>query len=99
MNNWERFLKTVNFEEPDEVPVALIVDSPSLPGFISTTTLKYYLLQEEWLKANLFILNRFPDVIFFPGFWVEYGMLIEPSAFGAKLKWKKRWIAIPRTNY
>ncbi|MBC7091541.1 MAG: hypothetical protein H5T50_06495 [Nitrososphaeria archaeon] len=86
MDKWERFLKTANFEQTDEVPIALIVDSPSLPGFIGTNTLKYYLLQEEWIKANLFVLNKFPEIVFFPGFWVEYGMLIEPSAFGCKLK-------------
>jgi uroporphyrinogen decarboxylase len=95
MDKWERFLKAANLEEPDEVPIALIVDSPSLSGFINTTTLKYYLIQEEWQKANLFILNRFPEIVFFPGFWVEYGMLIEPSAFGARLKWKKDGLPFP----
>ena len=28
--------------------------------------------------------ERFPDVLFLPGFWAEYGMRTEPSAFGAK---------------
>jgi len=95
MDVWERFLKAVYFNQPDEVPIALIVDSPSLPGFIGTTTLKYYLLQEEWLKANLFIIKRFPEIVFFPGFWVEYGMLVEPSAFGGRLKWKKDGLPFP----
>ncbi len=95
MDKLERFLKAACLEVPDEVPVSLIVDSPSLPGFIGTTTLKYYLLTDEWLKANLFVLNRFPEIVFFPGFWVEYGMLIEPSAFGARLKWKKDGMPFP----
>ncbi len=95
MRSWDKFLKAVYFEQPDEVPIALIVDSPSLPGFIGTTTLKYYLLQEEWLKANIFVLNRFPDIVFFPGFWVEYGMLVEPSAFGSHPKWKKDGLPFP----
>ena len=25
--------------------------------------------------------------MFLPGFWAEYGMCTEPSAFGAKLVW------------
>jgi uroporphyrinogen-III decarboxylase len=29
-------------------------------------------------------IREFPDVIFLPGFWAEYGMCTEPSAFGAK---------------
>ena len=95
MDIWERFFRAAYLEEPDEVPVSLIVDSPSLPGFIKITTLKYYLIQEDWLKANLFVLNRFPDVIFFPGFWIEYGMLVEPSAFGVRLKWKKDSLPFP----
>jgi uroporphyrinogen decarboxylase len=36
-----------------------------------------------WLEANLKALNDFPDVMFLPGFWAEYGMCGEPSAFGA----------------
>ena len=95
MDKWQRFLTAARLEEPDEVPVALIVDSPSLPGFIGSAVLEYYLIQEHWIRANLFVLNRFPEVVFFPGFWVEYGMLIEPSAFGCHLKWKKDGLPTP----
>ncbi|MHC4434269.1 MAG: uroporphyrinogen decarboxylase family protein, partial [Planctomycetota bacterium] len=31
--------------------------------------------------------TQFPDVMFLPGFWSEYGMCTEPSAFGAKCSW------------
>jgi uroporphyrinogen decarboxylase len=46
--------------------------------------LDYYTSDERWLAANLKAINEFPDAIFLPGFWSEYGMCTEPSAFGAK---------------
>jgi uroporphyrinogen decarboxylase len=47
----------------------------------------YFTLPDQWAKANLYIEERFPRVIFLPGFWVEYGMAVEPSAFGSKIVW------------
>jgi uroporphyrinogen decarboxylase len=64
------------------VPVALIVDSPWLPGYAGIDTRDYFLLPEKWLEINLGLLERFPDAVWIPGFWVEYGMAAEPSAFG-----------------
>ncbi len=68
---------------------ALIVDSPWLPGFTGISHLDYFTLPEQWMRANLYIEDHFPDVIFLPGFWVEYGMATEPSAFGCKITWWK----------
>jgi MtaA/CmuA family methyltransferase len=70
-------------------PVALIIDSPWIPGFKEISHLDYFLLPDLWMKANLSIEERFPDVVFLPGFWVEYGMATEPSAFGCKVVWGK----------
>jgi uroporphyrinogen decarboxylase len=69
------------------VPVALIVDSPWLPGYAGIDTLDYFLRDDEWLRVNLGLLERFPGVVWIPGFWVEYGMAAEPSAFGARVVW------------
>jgi len=71
------------------VPVALIVDSPWLPGFRGISMLDYFLLPDEWMSANLYLEERFPEVLFLPGHWVEYGMAAEPSAFGCRIKWWK----------
>jgi uroporphyrinogen decarboxylase len=70
------------------VPVALIVDSPWLPGFAGIDTLDYFLLPDRWLHTNLDLQRRFPQVAWIPGFWVEYGMAAEPSAFGARVSWR-----------
>jgi uroporphyrinogen-III decarboxylase len=82
---WERFKQAARLEEPDQVPVALIVDSPWLPGYAGIDTRDYYLLADKWLKINLGLLDRFPDAAWIPGFWLEYGMAAEPSAFGARV--------------
>ncbi len=82
---WERFKQAARLEEPDQVPVALIVDSPWLPGYAGIDTRDYYLLPDKWLEINLGLLDRFPGAVWIPGFWVEYGMAAEPSAFGAKV--------------
>ncbi len=89
---WEDFKRMVlsrSSGRPPKVPVALIVDSPWLPGFMGMPTLDYFLFPDRWLRANLFIEKRFPEVLFLPGHWIEYGMAAEPSAFGCRIKWWK----------
>ncbi|MBN1122689.1 MAG: uroporphyrinogen decarboxylase family protein [Anaerolineae bacterium] len=84
-DRWDDFKKAAKLGEPERVPVALIVDSPWLPGYARIDTRDYFLFPDQWLKINMGLLERFPDVVWIPGFWVEYGMAAEPSAFGAKL--------------
>jgi uroporphyrinogen decarboxylase len=68
--------------EVEVPPVALIVDSPWIPGYVGISTLDYLTAPDLWLKANLAVERAFPGVAFLPGFWVEMGMCAEPSAFG-----------------
>lgn len=82
---WQRFKQAAHLEEPDQVPVALIVDSPWLPGYANINTLDFFLLPDKWFEIHRGLLDRFPDAVWIPGFWVEYGMAAEPSAFGARI--------------
>ena len=82
---WELFEKAARRENTDRVPVGLIVDSPWLPGYAGIDTRDYIALPEVWYKTNRALLDRFPDVVWIPGFWVEYGMAAEPSAFGTRM--------------
>ncbi len=86
---FQRFLVAARGGRPDRVPTALIVDSPWLPGYAGMNTYDFFLYPEQWLAAHLGIAERFPDVVFLPGFWVEYGMANEPLAFGARPLWQK----------
>ena len=86
---WETFKRAVRREPLDEIPMALIVDSPWIPGYLGISHLDYYLDPELWFQSNLKIFEEYPDIIFVPGWWMEYGMAAEPSILGAKIKfWK-----------
>ncbi|MFN2297616.1 MAG: uroporphyrinogen decarboxylase family protein [Anaerolineales bacterium] len=83
---WENFKTAAGRGNPSPTPVALIVDSPWLPGYAGIDTRDYFLFPEKWLEINRSLLTRFPDVAWIPGFWVEYGMAAEPSAHGARIR-------------
>jgi uroporphyrinogen-III decarboxylase len=84
-SSWEDFKLAARLGEPEQTPVGLIADSPWLPGYAGIDTRDYYLFPDKWLEINLGLLERFPNAVWIPGFWLEYGMAAEPSAFGVKL--------------
>ncbi len=81
---WEILQKVIKGEVIKPLPVGFIIDSPWLPNWYGIKILDYFSNDDLWLKANLKAINDFPDVIFLPGFWSEFGMCTEPSAFGAR---------------
>ena len=83
---WEIFKKAARGERLDNVPIALIIDSPWIPGYVGVKHMDFYLNPQVWFESHLKIHEEFPDVIFVPGWWMEYGMAAEPSALGAKIK-------------
>jgi uroporphyrinogen-III decarboxylase len=66
------------------VPIGFIIDSPWLPNWYGIRILDYFSSDELWLDANLKAIREFPEAIFLPGFWSEFGMCTEPSAFGVR---------------
>ena len=82
---WQQFKAAAKRQPAACAPLALIVDSPWIPGFLGVNHLDYYLDAETWFQANLRLAQEFPEVILFPSWWVEYGMAIEPSAMGTRL--------------
>jgi uroporphyrinogen-III decarboxylase len=83
---WEIFKQAARGEPMEKIPMALIVDSPWVPGFLGISHLDYYLDPELWFESNLKIMREFPQIIFIPSWWMEYGMAAEPSVLGAKIK-------------
>ncbi len=83
---WETLKKVINGEKIEPLPVGFIADSPWLPGWYGIKILDYFSNDELWLKANLKAIQEFPEVMFLPGFWSEFGMCTEPSAFGARCR-------------
>lgn len=89
---WAILKDVVNGKNTDKKTAGFIIDCPWLPGWYGVSVLDYFTSDEIWLKANLKAIETFPDVIFLPGFWSEYGMCTEPSAFGAKcVFWKEEF--------
>jgi MtaA/CmuA family methyltransferase len=84
---WETFKKAAFRQPLDDIPMAMIIDSPWIPGYLGINHLDFFLDPEVWFKANQKIMEQFPEVIFFPSWWMEYGMAIEPSAMGALIRW------------
>jgi MtaA/CmuA family methyltransferase len=82
---WDIIKRCAALEATDIVPVALIVDSPWLPGYMGMSTLDFFTMPDQWFEAYLKIKKDFPGMIFLPDFWVEYGMATEPSGFGCKI--------------
>jgi uroporphyrinogen-III decarboxylase len=83
---WDTFKRAARLEKLDEVPMALIVDSPWIPGHLGIKHMDYYLDPELWFQSNLKLHKEFKDIILVPSWWMEYGMAAEPSALGSKIK-------------
>jgi uroporphyrinogen decarboxylase len=85
-DQWATFKKAARLEKLDRVPMALIIDSPWIPGYLGLNHMDFFLDPELWFQSHLRIHKEFPDIIFVPSWWMEYGMAAEPSALGAKIK-------------
>jgi uroporphyrinogen decarboxylase len=85
---WKNFLIAAQGGEPERVPVAFDAHCGFVARAFNIDVLDYFMYPDRWLNAHLELLERFPDVVFLPGFWVEYGMASEPSAFGASVVWR-----------
>ena len=81
---WEKLKNIINGEVINPVPAGFIIDCPWLPNWYGINILDYFSNDELWLNANLKAMNDFPDIMFLPGFWSEFGMCTEPSGFGAR---------------
>lgn len=86
---WKLLTDVVHGRHTGDPVTGFIIDSPWIPGWYGVTHLEFYASDRIWMDAYRKVLETFPDTLFLPGFWSEYGMCTEPSAFGAKCIWKK----------
>ncbi|MBN1457132.1 MAG: hypothetical protein JW912_04695 [Sedimentisphaerales bacterium] len=86
---WQMLLDVINGKDISPLPVGFIIDSPWLPGWAGISTIDYYVQDKLWFDANKKAIETFSEAVFLPGFWAEYGMCTEPSAFGAKCQWSQ----------
>jgi uroporphyrinogen decarboxylase len=84
---WKTLVSVVRGETLRPLPTAFIIDSPWLPNWAGHTILDYFTDERIFLDDNLKAIRAFPETIMLPGFWSEYGMCTEPSAFGSVSMW------------
>ncbi len=84
---WDTLVSVIRGETHRPLPTGFIIDCPWLPNWAGHTILDYFTDERVFLEDNLNAIRAFPQTIFLPGFWSEYGMCTEPSAFGAVSMW------------
>ncbi len=86
---WDSLVSAVRGDALRPLPTGFIIDSPWLPKWAGHTILDYFTDGRVFLDDNFKAISTFPDTIFLPGFWSEYGMCTEPSAFGSVSMWEQ----------
>lgn len=86
---WNTLLSVVRGDTLRPLPTGFIIDSPWLPKWADHTILDYFTDERAFLADNLKAIRTFPQTMFLPGFWSEYGMCTEPSAFGSVSMWEE----------
>ncbi len=92
---WNKLIDVINGKVVKPLPFGFIIDSPWLPSWSGISITDYFSNEQMWFEANLKAVRRFPNIIFLPGFWAEFGMCTEPSAFGAKCSWPENELPFP----
>lgn len=80
---WQQLVAAIRGETRTP-PVAFIIDCPWLPGWHGVEIADYLSSETLWFEANRHAIETFPEITFLPGFWSEFGMCTEPSAFGTR---------------
>lgn len=80
---WNALEATIR-QTNDKLYAGLIVDSPWMPGYCGINNIDFYARPDAWFDAYRKIKADFPEMIFLPDWWNEYGMATEPSGFGVR---------------
>ena len=87
---WNDLITMIEGKKLNYQPSGFVIDSPWIPGWHGISNIDYYTSDKLWVEANQKAISLFPDAWFLPGFWSEYGMCTEPSAFGARMIWLEK---------
>ncbi len=86
---WNGLLAVLRGDVLCPTPCGFVIDSPWLPGWYGVEISEYLASETIWFDANRRVSETFPEAWFLPGFWSEFGMCTEPSAFGARCVFPK----------
>jgi len=96
MNPLDRFLSAARMEEPDEVPVSLLTSARFFSRVYGIKVFQFFHDPKMMLDATLHTMKLFPDIVIFPGLWADYGIVVEPSAFGSRIFWPENYVPYVR---
>lgn len=95
-DQWRLLLSVLDGELHDPLPVGFIADSPWLPTWVDCNIMDFFASEDVWFDAHLRAAQTFPQAMFLPGFWSEYGMCTEPSAYGCQCTWGEDEFPFPQ---
>jgi uroporphyrinogen decarboxylase len=82
--------KTIEFANPGYVPVVIWGGAPFSTTLVGIREIDYYKSIENKLKTFVTMFEKFPEAVFVPGFWPDFGATTVPSAFGSEVVWQDR---------
>jgi len=92
---WQQLIEVINGRIFDPLPVGFMAGSPWFAHWAGLSLMDYFTSEELWFQANLKAVQTFPQVLFLPGFWPEFGMCTEPAAFGTRCSWQEEELPFP----
>jgi uroporphyrinogen decarboxylase len=87
MNAWERFINTIERKNTDHSPVALIGTNRFFASLSEYSLSDLFYDSRKMIQTQINVFNQFPEVIFIPGCWPDFGVGIL-SAFGCQIYWE-----------
>lgn len=84
-HEWKRLKKAIR-RENEKPEIAMIIDSPWIPGYCGHGTIDFLARQDIWMQSYRKVKADFAEAIFIPDYWVEFGMATEPSSLGCRIE-------------
>lgn len=84
---FERFMDSVNHHETHPVPVVGWDNAVPITRLAGIKAERYYRDAEMKMAVQKMVLDEFAPIRWVPGFHADYGVVIEPSAFGCPIEW------------
>ncbi|MDO8690345.1 MAG: uroporphyrinogen decarboxylase family protein, partial [Dehalococcoidia bacterium] len=83
----DRIRTAVSLQEPDQVPVGLLVPAPVFQEFAGISGEDYFRDKDKMLASQISFHRRFPQAIPIQGIRPDYGISVTVSGFGFRLEW------------
>lgn len=84
MTPWQRFETAARMGIPDQVPFCPFVTGHFVSWFAGVEEGDYWQALETKLNAQLKLQERWPDLMLYPGIYIDYSVVAEPSSLGGE---------------